>query len=197
MADYIPVGIPIIALVVNMIVQISLARSRVHRGYLQSIALGSAIGFVCLLALAGLSYRSTADSWRERMAILLVNLGSYGALAFCYFAFVNLNKTSLRIRLFRELRRSPGGLSMEQIQALYDDHKIFALRMERLLTSQHVVRRKGRYFLASYSLWFIARVIDLGRMLVMGKDRGRTRGSQAVGRRHSEGGKKAVHYFGR
>jgi hypothetical protein len=60
---------------------------------------------------------------------------------------------------------------MAQIQSLYDDRKIFELRMERLVNGRHVIRREGRYFLASSSLWFIAKVIDIGRALVIGKSR--------------------------
>jgi hypothetical protein len=185
--DYIQVAIPILALVVNMMVQISLARTRAHGGYLQSLVVGFGTGFVCLLALTGLSYCYASVSWQECTAILIVNMGIYGALAFCYFAFVNLNKTSLRIRLFRELQRSPDGLSMEQIQALYDDRKIFELRMERLLHSQHVIRREGRYFLASYSLWLIGKIIDTGKGLVIGQTEALAKQTEAPESRPSGG----------
>jgi hypothetical protein len=169
MLDYAEVAVPIMALAINMIVQLSVARDKPRWGYLRSVVLGFGAGLVSLFALAGLTWFYGSAPWQERIAMLLVNLGTYLGLAVCFFALVNLNKTSLRIRLFKELQQSRGGLSLEQLKSLYDDRRVFELRVTRLLNNRQVIKRDGRYFLVGYTVWLIANVVHIAKLVVMGR----------------------------
>jgi hypothetical protein len=171
MIDYFLVAIPIIALAVNMIVQLLTARTFPQWGYLMFALAGLGAGFISLFALGGLAHFYQNAPWQETAAIMLVNLATYVALAFCFFfGFVNPGKTSIRVRLFRELEHCESGLSIEQILALYNQRRIIELRLERLLTSKQVIKREGRYYLNGFSLWFISQVIHFTKKVVTGKE---------------------------
>jgi hypothetical protein len=171
MLDYYQAAISAIALTVNVAVQLLAARAHPQRGYLRSVFTGFGAGLIGLFALAGLAYYYQSTPWQDAAALLFVNTATYAALSYCFFAgFVNLGKTSLRIRLFRELQRSGCGLSMEQILSLYNHRRLIELRLERLLRSKQVVKRDGRYFLGGFLLWLIATAVRLAKLLVIGKD---------------------------
>jgi hypothetical protein len=172
--DYLQVTIPVAALIINAVVQLLSARAWLRWGFVRSAGAGFVAGLVGLLALDGLAhffYRR--DPWQEAVATLLVNMGTYVALAYCFIAgFVNLGKTSLRIRIFSELYYSKFGLSMEQLLSLYNSRVIVELRLDRLLNNNQVVERDDRYFLNGALLWFVAVVIRSAKMLVLGKTGG-------------------------
>jgi hypothetical protein len=169
MLDYIQATVPVIALTLNVAVQLMVARACRQGGLVRSIAAGFGAGLAGLLALGACVAILQGGPWHDRAAILLVNVGAYVALSFCFFAFLNLGVTSIRIRLFSELLHSRHGLSMEQVLSLYDYRKIIELRLERLLKRGQVIKRDGRYFLDSFVLWSIAAVVRSAKILVIGK----------------------------
>jgi hypothetical protein len=164
------VAVPLIAAAVNVLVQLLAARVCPRWGYLRFIAAGFAAGLVSLLALEGILQARRGGAWQETAAVVTVNVLTYSALAFCFFAgFVNPAVTSLRVRLFRELQKSADGLAMETITALYDHRRLIALRIDRLVGGRQVVRRDGRYVLEGSTLWFICKVVFVAKRVVLGK----------------------------
>lgn len=93
---------------------------------------------------------------------------TYAALGFCYFNFVNLNVTSLRIRLLRELlERHPQGVARGEIFTKYGAEQILSVRLERLTRSGHFVHQENRYYTGKRSILFIARIIDVLTWIVV------------------------------
>jgi hypothetical protein len=170
MIEYFQAAFPVVALIINMLGQLLIARMFPRGKFLQSVVAGFGAGFIGLVALAVSAHLLRSDPWEEAGAIMVVDIGAYTALSYCFFCFINLSKTSLRLMIFKELQKAPSGLSMKEILALYNFHKIVELRLNRLVKKKHVVNRDGRYFLRGFLLWFIAKVVQGAKILVMGKE---------------------------
>jgi hypothetical protein len=171
MVEYFQPAIPILAMVVNMAAQLMAAQVVRRWGHLKLVAAGFAVGLLTVIALGVVSHSSVDHSWQDTAALMLVNIATYTAFAFCFFAgFINPAKTSLRIRLFKELQESKAGLSMEQILSFYDHRRVIELRLDRLRNNKQIRHHDGRYFLAGRFLWFAATGIRWAKLVVTGKE---------------------------
>jgi hypothetical protein len=169
MLDFFQVVVPGIALMINVIAQFTAALLRPRAGFVRSVLIGFAAGLISLWALGYLIHSYQSDPPPEEAAILLVNTATYIALAYCFFAFLNLGKTSVRIRIFSELQQSRHGLTAEEVLALYNYREIVELRLDRLLNSKQVTKRDGRYFLDGRLLWSLALAVRSVKRLLLGK----------------------------
>jgi hypothetical protein len=171
MLDFFQAMIPVVALLTNVAAQLLAAQLKPWRRYLRSVLVGYGAGLASLLVLEGFVAWSYPDGPREELgAITLVNLVTYSALAYCFFAgFINPGITSLRVRLFRELQHSKDGLSMDQVLALYDPRRVIELRLDRLVSGKQIAKREGRYYLERSSLWALGALIGWAKKVVMGK----------------------------
>ncbi len=79
----------------------------------------------------------------------VINLFTYLALSFCFWAFLNLNITSIRIRIIRELLISHDGLERTRLAFQYSPQEAFNRRIERLAASKHITHEKNRFRLQS------------------------------------------------
>jgi hypothetical protein len=101
-------------------------------------------------------------------ASVWASLCSYLALSFCYWAFINLNLTSLRIRLVRELLKEKGyALSTDKIMQRYSPQELVDRRIERLEKSNQIKRSGDKWILLSKKLMFIILTITVLRKLIM------------------------------
>jgi hypothetical protein len=169
MFDYFQVATPVVALAINVSGQMLAARTGPQEGLVRSVFIGFATGMLGLVGLGILGPFRPSGPWQDVVAIILVNTVTYVALSYCFFAFLGLGKTSIRIRLFGELRESGRGLTVDQILRLYDYRSILDLRLKRLISSKQVIKRDGRYFLGGSSLWFLATLVRCAKWLVLGK----------------------------
>jgi len=168
--EYFQVVIPVIALSTAVVVQILVSRSFPGGGLMRSFAAGVAAGFVALLLLAYLThFKHGSTSWTDTGAIVLVDVATYLALAFCFLSFLNLGITSIRIQIFNEVEQCKEGLSLEELHTRYDSRRILNLRLERLLRNKQVIAQGRRYVLGGYVLWLLAKAIGMARWVVMGK----------------------------
>lgn len=99
---------PIAGMAVFCAAQIFIARASKRSSPYFSLALGGVFGMLVTIAWswasAALMRCDAADAWAQ----LALNTVTYFALAFGYFNFVNMNFTSLRIRMLEELLASGG-----------------------------------------------------------------------------------------
>ncbi len=179
--DFVRPAIPVTALVVNMAVQLLAARARRHPGLLPSVLAGFVAGLVATCGLEIGLWNWQGIPWSQAAPFLVVNVGTYAALSYCFFGFLNLGETSLRIRIFNELRQTPAGLSEEEMSARYNYRRMMEVRLERLVRGHQVVEREGRYFLEGRALRGIAALVRAAKLVVVGKasefepDKGATR----------------------
>jgi hypothetical protein len=162
------IAMPLIALAVNIAVQLTVFRARGRRDLWQSILLGFIGG---LLVVSGGTFRIAAPlSSRDAMAFLFMNVVSFAGLSYGYFAFVNLNFTSLRVRLLRELTRFTDPVSSAELLGAYDAGQALDLRIDRLLQKQQLTERNGRYYVeGTPSFLFLAYILDFLKWLLLGR----------------------------
>ena len=76
-----------------------------------------------------------------QLPVVLMNLVSFGALAYGYFAFVNLNFTSLRVRFLRELVRFDHPVTPTELLGVFDAREALGLRRQDIDLEQREADR--------------------------------------------------------
>jgi hypothetical protein len=172
MASYPLVALaPFLGLCADVFVHVAASWLTAGKRILHCLLAGMAAGLfttagVSLLALGG---RFDIDG----IFLLVFNLVASLALAYCYFCFVNLNLTSLRIRMLQELRASPDGLSRAGILKLYNARTLVDRRIDRLTQGGQMRQVGGRFYTRPSVLLTVARIINLLKLVVLNQRPGR------------------------
>ena len=94
------------------------------------------------------------------------------ALSYCYFTFVNLTATSLRIRLLRLIRNDPElGRQPDRLAKGYSIYDIVDIRMDRLKAWGYVREEEGRIVLLRRPMFYWIGVIVAICRTVLGMKR--------------------------
>ena len=166
---FIPLS-PVLALAVNVLGQIVLLRSSRGSHFLRSIVGGFLAGLIALGLLDLVAIRIYGLSHDTLMLAFVVNTLTYGALSYCYFNFVNLGQSSIRIRLYAEIAASGQGVSIAEMAREYNEEALMKMRLQRLRESGDIVEKDGRYFVGRSRLVFIGHVIFGAKRFILGKD---------------------------
>lgn len=159
---------PVIGLAINVLIQIAVARWT-RTGLLKSVYTGFAAGLGAVLVGEGIVAAGSDVALREALALLAVNISTYGMLGYCYFHFINLGETARRIRLLRELHEAGGALDLESLLSRYNASQMVEIRLQRLLGTGQIVERDGRYFIGKPLMLWISQAIVLTKRLILGK----------------------------
>ncbi len=160
--------VPITGLAGLVVVHLFLVRILGTRGFLVPFLMAFLVGGLLGGVLNTLALRSLQKGPADAVALSLLNGLAYLALGFVYFNLVNMNLTSLRIRLLRELlERQPTGVGRDELMEKYGPEEILMLRLERLTRSGHLVRRGGRYYTGKRGIVLIAMVFDFLKRLIL------------------------------
>lgn len=152
--------IPIAALAINAVAQLLFCRA--GAGLLRSIKAGFAFGLAGLALLHEYSPQGTD--------VLAANTLIYITLSYCYFHFLNLGETARRIRLLRELRSNPDGMTAADMLTAYNAKSIVEARLGRLLRSGQVEKgADGRLRIKNAHLLASAKLLRLLKKLFLGK----------------------------
>ncbi len=95
---------------------------------------------------------------------------AYLALAYTYvFGFFNLSESARRIRLLIELRAAgERGLSLEEILAAYNARMIVEARLGRMQAGAQIVERDGRYVIRQSLVLAVAKILMMGKIVLLG-----------------------------
>src|SRR4051812_33662890 len=159
---------PVLSLGVNVVSQVILVRVRKGRGFLRSVIEGILAGLVALA-----SFEVFLTTWHglslESLIIsTLVNAPTYLALSYCYFGVANLGHTSIRIRLYSEIAQRSDGMSLTEIEEIYNEKAFAEMRLKRSLESGDIIQRDSRYYLGKARLAVAAGIIGAIRRLLIG-----------------------------
>jgi hypothetical protein len=157
--------LPILGLTINVMTQICSAH--VLRRIGLSIVIGLTAGFIVDIILLGNLYHNLKDI---SLIDACINLLTYLTLSFCYWASVNLNITSLRIRLMRELLKQKKGLSTENLLQRYSPEELINRRIQRLVTAKQLKQHEGKWILISQHLLLLAYLLAFLRRLIITPD---------------------------
>ena len=163
-ADWLLSFAPIIGLGTNCLMHILCRKVLgLRTGY--ALVCGFLLGLVIMAVVAAANVPaaiSTVD-----LAGLWATLGlTYVALAFGFWAFLNLNMTSLRIRMLRELLHSEHGMSQTELFGRYSAEEFLRRRLARLERSGDLVFVDARYRLGSQKLLYLDRCLKVLRAVI-------------------------------
>lgn len=167
--NYLNVFIPIIGLAINVLSQVISFRCFPKIGLLNSVFLGFLIGFFSLFLLEFRIFLIELILIKEFIAIFIVHLMTYVSLGYCYFHFVNLGETARRIRILRELKDSPDGLSLDEILERYNAREIVERRISRLIKNDQIIFKNNRYYISKTIMLLIARFLIALKLILLGK----------------------------
>lgn len=166
---YAPLAAVVVALAVNVLAQIALVRLARGAHFLRSAAGGFGLGLLALAALEAwliLRLPGAGETWGK---VLFVSVPTYFGLSYCFFNFINLGQSSIRIRLYSEIAEAPEGVSVEQMTREYNEDALMRARLQRLTESGDIVERDGRYFVGRRRLVPVAAVIFGLKAFILGK----------------------------
>lgn len=160
---------PIVATIVNVVAQIILFRARRGTQYFGSIIQAFLLGALTLLV-AETFFVVSSESVGDRLFLAVaVNLPIYLGLSYCFYNFVQLGQTSIRLRMYSEIGMRPEGVMISDIEREYDERGLTQVRLHRLLESGDVIERDGNYSIGRKRLWHIARVIFAAKHFLLRK----------------------------
>jgi hypothetical protein len=159
---------PLIALVFNVLIQIISVRY-IKISLLKSLIFGFIIGFLFLLGTYLYGYYAAEQLAVEFWSLSIVNFLTYSALGYCYAHFINLGEGARRIRIVKELYKSEAGLTLDELLKIYDSRQMIENRIDRLVSGGQIILRNNRYFIGKPIMLYIARIIVLMKLIVMGK----------------------------
>ena len=164
-------AVPVLGLAANVVSQIFLLRLAGGKAFLKSIALGFLLGgaltlaaylmWVCLLLDAG-GQKSFID-WFFLIA------PTYAGLGYGYANFANLGNSSIRIRLYEEVRQATGGLPVDEIRRRYNESAILKARLLRLQESGDLIRAGLSWVAARKRFVFLGGAIFFAKQLILQK----------------------------
>jgi len=164
--DWILAVAPVAGLAVNVALQfagIRILPGRLAASIIAGAIFGLAATFVLIsLALAQLPTPGTGmvDAWS-------VGTLTYLTLAYGFWAFLNLNITSLRIRMLRTILLAGGSIEKKALLDQYTPEERLRRRLQRLENGGQIRRQNGRWRLNSRLLLVLARCVEVLRAVVM------------------------------
>ena len=149
------------------ILSVRLTRGDSRKRYVCVLA-AFAVGLVVLVAATTAGLSAMHAPVRDSVALLLMNGAAYVGLGYGYFGFVNMNLTSLRIRILHEMVDAAGTMPKSTMHARYNTEQVIQVRIARLVAGGHLVEKEGRFYRGKATLLYIAATVCLMRGLVFG-----------------------------
>lgn len=97
----------------------------------------------------------------------LFNIATFAILSFGYFNFVQMNLSSLRLRIANELIDKPEGVTPADLLARYGAHEIVEQRLARLSRGNQIEARDGRFYHRKSLVFLIALAMDSTKRIVL------------------------------
>jgi hypothetical protein len=160
---------PIIAVAFNALTQILAFRMRRGDQYFRSIVEGIGAGFLVLIPFECFLFVRSISPWSVVLDALLVDVPIYLALSYCFYSFVQLGQTSIRIRMFSEIASHPDGITIAEMQRQYSDESLLRVRLRRLVEGGDLIEREGRYFVGRKRFLHVANALFAAKRILLGK----------------------------
>jgi len=161
---------PLLGLATDVAMQVILARLPLTVGHLRRQFISFGAGLVVVLAVLWLLLRSLPLGPLDRVGYSVLHLGSYAFGGFCFFNVINLNISSLRIRMLKAyLQQHPRPLADEVLMATCSAAGMLDSRLQRLLDGGQITRSGDRFHPRPGFVTFIGGLFAHLRRLLLGR----------------------------
>jgi len=160
---------PIVSLLINIFLQLSINYFNKKCGILKSEYFGFIGGLLFLIFFEGFFNYFFFTKAIQVEIIMITNIIIYSCLGYCYFHFINLAITARRTRLIRLLYSHKGGLTYPEILQSYNGKKMIDNRINRLIGSGQIVKKGNNYFIGNSTMLFITKIVLLLKIIIIGK----------------------------
>ncbi len=164
-----PVLAPVAGLAADFLCHVLAAWLGGERRPFLCILAGVAGGLLVMAALSVWALAGMGVAMADWLAFLAFNGVTYLALAYGYYNFVQLNITSLRIRILQELLAAEHSLRVDELLEQYGARELVEKRIARLTAGNLIVLKDGRFYGRSSPLLLVARGIHFMKLVVLGK----------------------------
>jgi len=147
--------LPIIAVLMDILVQVASYRYDGRKRLGRSILLGLFAGFIGLVVME-LGYWPKGLDSVEKLCVTFVDLVIYIGFAYCYFGIIGLG-ISLRIRIINIVLNHARGIEYEGLANEFNARMLFEKRLERLLKSGKIHITDDFYSVGSKLILFMCR----------------------------------------
>lgn len=117
-------------------------------------------------AIVGAGGAQELDTVFELSGVWLTLMLTYFALAFGFWVFLNLNRTSLRLRMLQEILHAKHSMTRAALLSRYTPEEFLRIRLIRLDQSGDLVIKDGCYSLGSRKLLYIDNFMNAVRALI-------------------------------
>lgn len=163
-------GAPLLGLASNVALQILLGRLPLPIGPVRRQLVSFAAGFV-VAALGLIRLLQPAPlTTLDQAGYLALHLSSYVLLGFVFFNVINLNVSSLRIRMLKEYAGvDPQPLAEAVLREKYSARRMLDARLERLAAGGQLAVRNDRYYYRPGTVVLIGRFFAFMQRFLLGK----------------------------
>jgi len=147
--------LPSVAVLVDILVQVTSYRYDRRKRLGRSILLGLFTGFIALVVME-LGYWPKEFDAIEKLCVTFVDVVIYIGFAYCYFGIIGLG-ISLRIRIINITLNHEGGIDYEGLANEFNARMLFEKRLERLLKSGKIRIANDFYSIGSKLILFMCR----------------------------------------
>lgn len=160
---------PIVALAVMALSHAMLSRLRPEAPILNALVLAGFAGLGGLFVMEAAALLAGQPWYEVAILACLVDGPIYAGLAYGYANFVNLGHASVRIRIYRELLASPGGIPVANLRAKYDEAGMLSARLQRMVEAEDLAFDGSAYRLKKTRLLAISNTIFALKKAVLGR----------------------------
>lgn len=160
---------PTLGLAADVVAHLMVTWSLRGLGIYARLAFGAAAGAGICVAISLFASSHLGLSAGVTMAYVTFNMLTFLILAFGYFNLLQMNLSSLRLRIANELIDLAEGMPMEKLLEMYDGASIVDARLARLTRGGQITLRDGRYHHRLSGVYLIAVAMDTMKRIVFGR----------------------------
>jgi hypothetical protein len=166
LTEFLPALLPVIGLAFLVLLHVAFVWIGVFGRHLGPLVASAVVYWIAVGALA-LNIMSAGQT-DDRLPLAVLSVLSSIALSYCYFTFVNLTATSLRIRLLRLLvNDSELGRQPERLLQGYSVADIVDVRMSRLQSWGHAKPNGDRLVMSQKPLFYwLGKIVRFARFVL-------------------------------
>ena len=151
---------PLIGQLINIIMHITWSQVTKGKSHLSSIIWSFLLGWIVQVLLTCNTLNRCSASTQDWVGALALNSMTTLGFGYCYFTFVNLLKTSLRIRVLDELQANRKmGMTESELSKIYDAKDVASMRIFRLESWGQIKRHGDKLYPVHGGFYLLALVL--------------------------------------